>query len=117
MRFLDMAVCFFFSAVTGTGVGGAGLFLIHLTGTMGLDQINAQAVNLFCFLAAAIPSTLTRCRTLPWRLAALCIAGGIPGVLLGSFLRSLLPEDLLGKIFGSLLIAAGTGAFLIRKKQ
>ena len=117
MNFLDICMCFLLSAVAGTGIGGGGLFLIYLTGPMGFGQMAAQAVNLFYFLAAAVPSTLTRARFLPWRLAALCIAGGIPGVFLGSLVRDLVSESLLGKIFGGLLIASGAAVFFIREKK
>jgi len=117
MTLQDIGMCFLLAAVAGTGVGGGGLFLVYLTGPMGFPQAAAQAVNLFYFLAAAIPSTLTRLRSLPWRLAALCIAGGIPGVYLGSLVRDLLSEALLGKIFGILLILSGAAVFFTREKK
>jgi len=117
MRFTDILMCFLLAAVAGTGVGGGGLFLVYLTGPMGFSQIPAQAVNLFYFLAAAVPSTLTRARRLPWRMAGLCILGGIPGVFLGSMVRDLVPEELLGKIFGGLLAVSGAAVFFIREKK
>lgn len=117
MDFLDILMCFLLSAVAGTGVGGGGLFLLWLTGPMGLTQLPAQAVNLFYFLAAAVPATLTRGRSLPWRLAGLCIAAGIPGVLLGSMVRNLLPEELLGRIFGGFLAASGAAVLFSREKK
>ncbi|MBQ8401608.1 MAG: sulfite exporter TauE/SafE family protein [Clostridia bacterium] len=110
-------MCFLLSAVAGTGVGGGGLFLVYMTGSMGIPQITAQALNLFYFLAASVPSILTRFRTLPWRLAFLCIAGGVPGVLLGSMVRDLLDGDVLRKIFGGLLAASGLAVFFVREKE
>ena len=112
-----MVVCFLLSVIAGTGVGGGGLFLVYLTGSMGFAQTSAQSLNLFYFLAAAIPTVITRFRFLPWRKAALCILGGVPGVFLGSSVRSLLSEGLLSDIFGSLLLAAGICVFLVREKR
>ena len=117
MHFQDIFMCFLLSAVAGTGVGGGGLFLVYMTGSMGIPQITAQALNLFYFLAASVPSILTRFRTLPWRLAFLCIAGGVPGVLLGSMVRDLLDGDVLRKIFGGLLAASGLAVFFVREKE
>ncbi|MBE6614694.1 MAG: sulfite exporter TauE/SafE family protein [Ruminococcaceae bacterium] len=117
MNIRDIGMCFLLSAIAGTGVGGGGLFMIYLTGPMGFSQLPAQAVNLFYFMAAAVPSVLTRFRTLPFRLTGLCIAGGIPGVILGSYVRNLLPEEMLAKIFGILLAASGAAVFFIRERK
>jgi len=116
MEILDLAVCFFLAAVVGTGVGGGGLFLVYMTGWMGFSQITAQAVNLFYFLAAAFPATLARVKGLPWRLASICTAAGIPGVFLGSAVRDLIHGELLGKCFGAMLVASGAAVFLVREK-
>lgn len=117
MNLLDIFMCFLLSAVAGTGVGGGGLFLVYLTGPMGIGQIPAQALNLFYFLAASVPATMTRFRSLPFRTAFLCIAGGIPGVLFGTMVRNLLDGDILRKIFGVLLAASGLAVFFVREKR
>ena len=65
MHLWDIVMCFLLSAVAGTGVGGGGLFLVYMTGPMGIAQLPAQALNLFYFLASCVPATLTRFRTLP----------------------------------------------------
>ena len=117
MNLLDIFMCFLLSAVAGTGVGGGGLILVYMTGPMGIAQIPAQALNLFYFLAACVPATLTRFRMLPWRLAFLCIAGGIPGVFLGTIVRNLLDGDILRKIFGVLLAVSGLAVFFVREKR
>ena len=117
MHFWDIVMCFLLSAVAGSGVGGGGLFLVYMTGPMGIAQLPAQALNLFYFLASCVPATLTRFRTLPWRLASLCIAGGIPGVFLGTVVRNLLDGDILQKIFGGLLAASGLAVFFVREKR
>ena len=117
MVFTDILMCFLLADVAGTGVGGGGLFLVYMTGWMGIPQAAAQAINLFYFLSAAVPSTLTRLRALPWRLAGLCIVCGIPGVWLGSMVRNLTDSALLGKIFGGLLIASGAAVLFVREKE
>ena len=116
MHILDLCVCFFLAIIAGTGVGGGGLFLVYMTEYMGIPQISAQAVNLFYFLSAAIPATVYRRKSLPWKLAGICSAAGIPGVIFGSMLRDLMDGDLQKKILGGILMASGAAVFLLRDK-
>ncbi len=117
MTLTDALFCFLLAAVAGTGIGGGGLYLIYMTGVMGIEHTAAQAMNLLFFITAAIPATLTRVRTLPWGSAVLCIAGGIPGVFLGTWLRNLLEGDMLSKIFGGMLIVSGASVFFLKEKK
>ncbi len=117
MTAIDVLFCFLLAVVAGTGVGGGGLFLLYMTGVMGIGHVVAQAVNLLFFITAALPATLTRIHTLPWGAAIVCMAGGIPGVLLGTMLRNRLDGDILSKICGALLVVSGVSVFFLRQKD
>ncbi len=117
MTLTDTLFCFLLAAIAGTGIGGGGLYLLYMTTVMSIGHTAAQAVNLLFFVSAAIPATLTRLRTLPWSSALLCIAGGIPGVFLGTWLRNLLEGDMLSKIFGGMLIVSGASVFFLKEKK
>ncbi len=117
MTLTDALFCFLLAAVAGTGIGGGGLYLLYMTTVMGMGHQAAQAVNLLFFITAAIPATLTRMRTLPWGSALLCIIGGIPGVLFGTWLRELLAGDMLSKIFGGMLVVSGLSVFFLKEKK
>ncbi len=116
MTLMDAIFCFLLAAAAGTGIGG-GLYLLYMTGVMGIGHMAAQAINLLFFVSAALPATLTRLHTLPWGSALLCMAGGIPGVLLGTWLRNLLDGAILSKIFGGMLIISGVSVFLLKEKR
>ncbi len=117
MTILDTLFCFLLAAAAGTGIGGGGLYLVYMTGVMGLSHRAAQALNLLFFIAAALPATLTRIRTLPLKAAIVCMVGGIPGVFLGSMLRVRLEGDILGTVFGWILVISGLSVFFLREKK
>ena len=95
--------------LSGFGVGGGTLLLLHLTTFAGVEQHLAQGINLLYFLpaaAAARPSHTNNCyvdkaAALPAILAGLAAAG------LCAWAASGLDTELLRRCFGGFLLAVG----------
>ena len=87
------------------GVGGGILFVPTLTLALGLDQLHAQATSLAAMLPVVAVGTWNQRRYGHVRLRpALCSVGGVAGVLAGGFLAESLPEHVLERLFGVLLL-------------
>ena len=106
---LTVSVFALTAALSGMGVGSAGLPVLYLTLALHLPQLEAQGHNLLFFLAAAGASfSVHLFRTPPlWRLSLILLAAGLPGALVGARLGAVLPAVYLRRAFGVFLIAAG----------
>lgn len=104
--------------LSGWGVGGGTLLMLFMTGVMRMAQAEAQSVNLLYFLptsAAALPSHfkngfVEKPALLP---AVLC---GAATAAAGALAASAVSEELLRRLFGVLLIAAGLPEIFYRAK-
>ncbi len=119
MSLVDMIAAAVCATLAGTGVGAGGLFIIYLNATSSLSQADAQAVNLAFYVAASLAALIyhMRHKRLNFPLVLLCAILGSGGTVLGSFLRLSLEEDILRKIFGIMLIFAGSLTFFRRKRD
>src|SRR5437868_8016582 len=88
------------------GVGGGILFVPTLALVLGLTQLHAEATSLLAILPTAIVGTWRQHRygNVDLRVAAWVGAGSAAGVQLGVVLAEALPEHLLRKLFGVLLL-------------
>ncbi len=88
------------------GVGGGIVFVPALTLGVGLGQLEAEATS----LAAMVPVVLLgaaqqhRRGLVEWRPAIAVGVVSIGGVLAGAALAEALPEEVLGRLFGALLL-------------
>lgn len=113
----DIAVLFVLASAAGAGIGGAGLLVVYLTLIHGMDQVQAQALNLAFFVLSALSSAAVQIknRTLPdLRLIMFCSAASIPGVFFGTYLRNMMSNDVLRMAFGALLLIT---AFIVLRKE
>ena len=97
------------AALSGMGVGGGGLFALYLKYFSSHSQIEIQAINLTFFLfasGAALTVHLLRRRIYPIPVVIMMIFG-LLGSLVGSSLALRIEGDILGRIFGGMMIAAG----------
>lgn len=110
----SFAVSFIVSCVlgflAGLGVGGGSLLILWLTLVLGYDHDYARIINLLFFIPAAIISSLFRWNqgVLQWKKIIPSIAIGCAAAGICSMLSHQIELTLIKKIFGILLIAAGT---------
>ena len=95
--------------LSGMGVGSGGLLVIYLTLVENTPQLTAQGLNLLFFLFASAASLIVHITKRKIFGGAVLVMGacGIIGSLLGSFVAAHIPADLLGKIFGAMLVISG----------
>jgi len=88
------------------GVGGGIVFVPTLTLVLGLTQLHAEASSLLAILPTAFVGTLRQRRygNIDLRVAALVGVASIAGVQAGVVLAEALPEGVLQRLFGALLI-------------
>jgi uncharacterized membrane protein YfcA len=88
------------------GVGGGILFVPTLV-VLGLDQLDAEATSLVAILPTAAAGIWRQHRygNVQWRPAAAVGLSSILGVLLGVAIATSLPEHVLRRLFGVLVLA------------
>lgn len=120
MMWWSVFAAFGVAVLSGLGVGSAGLLVVYMTVAENLPQLTAQGLNLVFFLfssGAALLVHLSRTVLLTGAIL-LMIPGGIAGSLLGTALAGVLPEAILRKFFGLLLVVSGvSGLFRGRAKK
>ncbi|HEY0417529.1 MAG TPA: sulfite exporter TauE/SafE family protein [Gaiellaceae bacterium] len=99
------------------GVGGGILFVPTLTLVLGLSQLHAEATSLLAILPTAVVGTWRQLRygNVDLRSAAWIGGASIAGVQLGVAIAESLPEDVLRRLFGVLLLV--TAAQLVWRTQ
>lgn len=100
--------------------GGGGIFYVGmLTGLFAISIDQAVSVS----LATIIPTTLVasisyyRAGNVKPKTGFLFVAGGIIGVVAGSYLVTIIPVKVIKIIFGIFLLVMGTGMVISRKKK
>ena len=102
-------VSFLIAALTGMGVGGGGLFVVFLNIFTDTPQLTAQGINLLFFLfssGSAVCIHLSK-RIIYTSAVITMIIFGLFGAVSGSLLSSIVPQTLLRKIFGAMLVSSG----------
>ncbi|MBQ9099744.1 MAG: sulfite exporter TauE/SafE family protein [Clostridia bacterium] len=105
-----VAIAFAVAVLSGLGVGSAGLLVVFLTAAEHLPQLTAQGLNLVFFLFSSGAALIVHMLRTPLLYGCILflLMGGIPGSLLGSAVAHALPQALLRRLFGGMLIASGT---------
>lgn len=90
------------------GVGGGIIFVPALTLVLGLSQIHAEATSLLAIIPTAIVGTWRHNRygNVDLRAAAWIGLASIGGVQLGVLVAQALPEHVLRKLFGVLILVS-----------
>ena len=101
------------AVLSGMGLGGGGLFVIYLKLFAGGEQLEMQAINLLFFIFAAGASLTLHLLRRKIYVSAIILAAssGVVGSLIGSWIATMIKSDLLGVIFGLMLICAGIYSF------
>lgn len=95
--------------IASMGLGGGFVLLIWLTLHDGMQQRQAQGVNLLFFLPIALISVIMHLRggLIDKRLILRMIPGGVLGAVLGTFAANMVGNDLLRKIYAVFLLVFG----------
>ncbi len=106
---VEMIASFLIAALSGMGVGSAGLFVVWLTVADNMPQLEAQGLNLYFFLFSSSASLIIhlRKRKILWRVVILMTIFGVAGALIGTLLAAHTNPSLLSRLFGLMLLASG----------
>lgn len=91
------------------GMGAGAILLVYLRVFGGMEQMQAQGVNLLFFLPIAALSLFLHSRKglVQWKNGLVCAAAGIPMVFAGVWLAGWLGSIWLSKLFALLLVYIG----------
>ena len=105
--------------LSGLGTGGGSLLILWLTMVCGMEQPQARVINLLFFIPSALIACLFRWKqgNLNIKKVLPAIAAGMVCAALGSWLSRVLDTELLKKLFGILLLAAGCRELCYRPRK
>ena len=106
---VTVIVAFLISLISGLGIGGGGLFATYLAIFTELPQLTVQGLNLLFFLfssGASVTVQLFR-RKIMFTAVGIMALAGLVGSLLGTLCATFLPDHLLRRIFGIMLVSGG----------
>ena len=80
--------------------------MVYLTYFRHMAQLRAQGINLVCFIPVALFSVImySRQKLIQKKVILPLIIYGIVGAIAGYLLLGLIPDGILGKLFGAFLI-------------
>lgn len=112
-------VSFLVAILSGLGVGSAGVLVVYLTLVLDLPQLTAQGLNLLFFLFSSGAGLIVHLMRTPLLFSCilLLLPGGIAGALFGTRLAAFLPEAILQRLFGGLLIVSGAIGLFKKPKE
>ncbi|NLM14097.1 MAG: sulfite exporter TauE/SafE family protein [Epulopiscium sp.] len=105
--------------ISGMGIGGGTVLIPALTIFVGMNQHNAQSINLIYFIPTAIAALVIHIRNKRIRKELLwfLIGGGVIGAVIGSFVAISLDAVLLRRLFGFFLFYMGITEFRKSKRK
>lgn len=106
---LTAIIGFFSGILSGMGVGGGMLLIPALRIFFDIGQKNAQAINLFCFIPAAVCALIVHIKkkNVDFKSAVPMIITGIPFSILGAYLCVNTSPRILGILFGIFILIFG----------
>lgn len=109
-----------FSGIIGSmGLGGGAVLIIYLTLFAETKQLEAQGINLLFFIPIAIVAVFiyTKRKQIKWKSVFKISSVGVLGTVAGWLFADFLGGDILGKIFGLMLVLLGTKEILGKKTK
>lgn len=110
MLYITLGIVGLLSGLTASlGIGGGFVLLIYLTAIASVPQMEAQILNLLFFIPIGIMSVFLHARhgLIEKQIAIKSIIGGIAGVFLGVYLGTLLPNEILSKVWAVFILIIG----------
>lgn len=108
MEIVAAVLGFFAGVLAGLfGVGGGVLFVPTLVLVLGLTQVHAGATSLLAIIPTVLAGAWRQHRygNVQWRAALIVGLGSLAGVEGGVQIARALPEDVLRRLFGGLMLA------------
>lgn len=105
--------------ISGMGIGGGTILIPSLVLFMGLDQIQAQGINLIVFIPIGIVAIITHKKqgNIEGKYIKGLVYPGILGAILGSLLATGIKSENLRKYFGMFLLLIGLYEFFKKDKK
>ena len=104
---LSTIVSAFVSGILASmGLGGGTVLVVYLTYFRHMAQLRAQGINLVCFIPVALFSVImySQHKKKKKKVILPLIIYGIAGAIAGYLLLGIMPEGILGKLYGAFLI-------------
>ena len=105
--------------LSGLGIGGGSLLIIWLTVVLGTDPLAARSMNLLFFIPSALIVCFLRVKQKQLHIKPLfpAILAGCTAAGIFSWLSTTVDVEILKKLFGTVLIAAGLRELFYREKE
>lgn len=105
--------------ISGMGIGGGTILIPSLVIFQGLEQQQAQGINLIVFLPISIVAIITHYKNgnIDFSFAKFIILGGVIGAALGSLLAVKIQSNSLRKYFGIFLLIIGAYELFYKKNR
>ena len=116
---VGVLVVFAAAILSGLGIGSAGLFVLWLTFAEKMPQLAAQGINLIFFLFSSGAALAIHAFRTPllWKTIIYLVLFGLLGSMLGVQLATRLPQALLRRLFGMLLVLSGAHGLFSGKRK
>ncbi len=105
--------------LAGLGIGGGSLLILWLTLALHMDPGTARMINLMFFITAAGSVSVVR-----WKKGAIRVKEILPAIIAGSimaalfsFLRNVIDQETVRKLFGGLLLVTGFRELFYRPRK
>lgn len=95
--------------IAGMGMGGGTLLIPILSIFLGVEQRNAQGINLIVFVPMSIVALIIHCKNklVDFKVGIPIMLSGILSSILGSLLATTISNGILKKLFGGFLLLVG----------
>ena len=109
----------FSGVIASMGMGGGAVLLIYLTVFAGVEQLEAQGINLIFFIPIGILSVIiyTCRRQIVWKKTIPFAVFGCLGSGAGIFLSNVIEGDMLSKLFAVFLCFLGLKELFAKDKK
>ena len=105
--------------LSGLGIGGGSRLILWLTMVLNTDPYTARGINLLFFIPSALIACLFRLKqgNLPIKRILPAILSGCSAAAVFSWISTMLDVEILKKLFGFVLIAAGLRELFYRRRK
>ncbi len=95
--------------LSGLGIGGGTALMVWMTAAQGIEQVQAQGINLLYFIPTALTALLLHAkhRLIRWRTVLWAALPGCATAALTAWLAAGLDTALLRRLFGGFLLLVG----------